>query len=129
MDGELITRSSSYASSQAASEQGNGSLGIFKRNSGANNEQAVRNSFRSRRPANEPAQPQLRSRAENASAFLTDESQSENISRKEERTRQVKTRIGKQLSDPQTHFDPYRSPPAVPLRFSSKPARALPSQP
>jgi hypothetical protein len=126
MDDEPTTRSRSYAPAQTAPERRKESLG-------AHNEQAARNGSRALLPANKSARPQLRSRANDAYALLTDESQSENISGKEERNRQVKTIVRttarKQTSDLRTHFDPYRNPPAAPLRYSSPPARALPSQP
>jgi hypothetical protein len=129
VDAERTTRSRSYAPAQTAPERRRESLGAYGRNSSAHNEQAARNGSRALLPANKPARPQLRSRANNPYALLTDESQSENISGKEARNRQVKTSGRKQPSNLRAHFDPYRKPPAVPLRYASPPAKALPTQP
>lgn len=116
---DSTTSSSFSAPKRNPSEQHGRSLGIY--NSRPTKERLVGDGINS-------GYPRLRSRPKSEYALLIDESQSENISGKEER-RPAKMRIGKRLPDLRTHFDPYRNPPAAPLRFASPPARALPSQP
>lgn len=117
---DSTTSSSFGAYRRRGSEESGGSPGVS--NSRPNKKQAVSKGTGS-------SYPRLSSRKKGDYALLIDESESENVSGKEDRNRPAKMRIGKRLSEIRTHSNPYRNVPAAPLRFASPLARALPSPP
>src|ERR1700712_466893 len=115
---DSTTSSSFGAYRRSVSEESGGSPGVS--NSRPNKKQTVSNGSGS-------SSPRLSSRKKGDYALLTNESASETVSGKEDQYRPAKMTIGKRLSDIRTHSNPYRTPPAAPLRFASPRARAVPS--
>jgi hypothetical protein len=116
---DSTTSSSIGASRRRVSQESSGSPG--RSNSQPNKKPTVSNGG--------SGTPRLGSRKKGDYALLNDDSASENVSGTEDRNRPAKMTIEKRRADFRTHSNPYRTPPAAPLRFASPLARAVPSQP